>query len=1050
MKRSYPVPRDSVSNPSPSIPSHWRSLAAMVATLFALPLSAQANGPEDIFYGPMPNWVSVAQFGANGADNVDDTVAIQRAIDALIRQAEGVACGGRSSLCCPPSQTPCTPWATLYFPAGTYYIRGLNTHAQTAPDPEGKRLAVQGINLIGEDPTTTKFVYVGEAGGVMLNWNASYDKVARLSFEGESSDQVVFPNGAPANRGKAAKGIYRENHRYFSTNSEMSDLSFSGIAAECLQLGSGFGGVAEISILRSRFYDCGRGIRLYDFNTLDVYIWNSFFKDNGIAVDGETGAFHAYDNQFWGSKSADFRANAFISTMTQNTSLNAYRFLKGTNSNPTMMRNQVFNPIKMPIFIAGPDDDPGFGGQDLYVNGLTMIDNTFKLRPGQHLLELRGAGHEGHARAASLLSGNQIDTDVAWPVRPHVIADTHQFANHPLDAYVAEKARDNDPDTFTVTNFRNHNKGGVQWFAPFGTKPKVDTYRILRARNGNWSAYAPTELKLYGSNDWGATWTLLDSRSLPAQDHLQLPDPQDFTFQVAANKQGNYAIYEIRLSRSNPLVGDYNIVPLAEFKLWEMGVNGLHEIQNHPQSYVNAPRAGLGKFAMDTEYLYPIGTWTAPESLEPYPFQTRDFSGSFIEPQPSTGSVCPDGAAIQTAINTATTSGAPGVYLRKCAYSLTQPIEIPANFYKVLMGEGANASTTTLRATSGICKRPSNSDPSAIVLPPVNDNPALIRVSGDAPAVLRDFYLDATQSSNCADAIAVVGGGNPIAMDQVVAGGGNGMAGAVFRVETARPVNMRSIGMGNHDRGVVANNGSKVQVLSGGTGNGTRSYEANGAESSILGYGIWQDDTHPSTPYQQPLLDLSSSRGTVSLVANAFNVSFDPLNAYQGKSIVGSNFAGRLSLIGNRFSACGSFDVGISGDAFQTFAAAQSVQYGAPCDRNPQWNVQAMNPSMPYFGGGAQVGVQELPQGQNYRTAEDPAASLQPCVEAAAPLSSCVGTMPNDVNGQPYAYPAAGTFVTALEHLRTLNLTAPESKDLRLSRLYISIAQGKDGVVVRQ
>jgi Pectate lyase superfamily protein len=987
----------------------WASIMGLASS------SVQANGPEDRFYGPLPNWVSVTQFGANGADSADDTQAIQSAINALIQQATGTC------ILPPGAPQPCTPWATLYIPSGTYYVTGLHTDAQNSVATDN---AVQGINLIGEDPSNTKLVYIGSSGGTMLRWTAGYDKVARLSFDGA---------------GLATKGIFRENSR-FSTNSEMSDLSFSNIAkindkgGECIQLGNNVKGAAEISILRSRFYDCKRGIRLFDANTLDIYIWNSFFQGNEIAIDGEAGAFHAYDNYFWASTNSDFRANHFVSTMTQNISLNSNRFFKGTNSNPTMLRNQVFTPFEMPIAIAGSDDDA-----QLFVNGLTMIDNVFKLRPDTPLLQLKSYGDLGQTQAASLLSGNHIETKFEWPVEVFVLPDSHQ---HQSDfTHVTKLAIDNDPNTFSLTNFKDHNKAGIQWIAPFGSRPKASSYQVVLSNEPNYPAqfYRPESASLYASNDWGATWTLLDAQMLPATSQLE------FTFPIPVNKQGNYAIYELRLSRAGDN-GYPNVVPLAEFRLWENNIN----IARDPRAQVIPPRAGWGKFAMDSQYLYPIGTITAPTSLEPYPFQARDDRDSmFIEPQPSVGSICPTGAAIQAAINQTIDTDALGVYLRKCAYPLTQTVEIPATFNKVLLGEGANASATQLFAVPDFVQPNNfaNTVGSA-------DKPPLIKMVGDSFAVLRDFYLNAGQCNSCANAIEILGGGADIEMDQVIAAASAvpKLASAAFRIEAPRNVRMRSFGMGSYDRGVVVSNGAKVQIFSGGTGNGMRSYEVDGDTSSILAYGIWQDDTHASTPYVNPLVDVTDSRGTLSLVANAFNTTFSRLGPYQGKSIVGKSFAGRLALIGNRFESCGSFDVSITGTAFQAFAGAQSFRYGV-CDRVPSWQVQASNPSPPSYGwdfGGVQIGMQELPSSQ-YAASENSAISLQPCIRPPLePQNICRGTMPNDLNGQQYAYPSIGAMSLALEHLRTLSTEPPDSKDLRLSRLYISIGQGLEGVMVRE
>ena len=87
-----------------------------------------------------------------------------------------------------------------------------------------------GAQLIGEDPTTTKILWDGAAGGTMLRWDAWYDKISRLTFDGNST---------------AAAGIVRAGS--FSTYSELSDLQFQDFAGGAIILGNGEGdGIAEV------------------------------------------------------------------------------------------------------------------------------------------------------------------------------------------------------------------------------------------------------------------------------------------------------------------------------------------------------------------------------------------------------------------------------------------------------------------------------------------------------------------------------------------------------------------------------------------------------------------------------------------------------------------------------------------------------------------------------------------------------------------------------------------------------------------------------------
>ena len=91
----------------------------------------------------------------------------------------------------------------------------------------------------------------------MLKWDAWYDKISRLTFDGKGSAGTAIQRGGG-----------------FSTYSEISDSVFKD-AGVCLDLGSASAnGIAEEMILRDRFYRC-TGIWSANWNTLDVYVWHS-------------------------------------------------------------------------------------------------------------------------------------------------------------------------------------------------------------------------------------------------------------------------------------------------------------------------------------------------------------------------------------------------------------------------------------------------------------------------------------------------------------------------------------------------------------------------------------------------------------------------------------------------------------------------------------------------------------------------------------------------------------------------------------------------------
>src|SRR6266508_5750596 len=242
---------------------------------------------DQSFTGPMPSWKNVKDFGAKGDGVTDDTAAIQAALNAL-------------------KDTTNNPWSTLYFPAGTYRITQQLTTARAAHND------YLGAQLIGEDPSTTKILWGGAAGGTMLRWDAWYDKISRLTFDGNS---------------KASWGVVRAGS--FSTYSELSDNQFQDFTGGAINLGNAeAGGIADELITRNRFYRSGTAIAAWNNNTLDINIWHNYFEDNNIAIRNVAGDFDAYDNRFVRSKVTDINSVTNMhSSIVNNVSLGSRSFI---------------------------------------------------------------------------------------------------------------------------------------------------------------------------------------------------------------------------------------------------------------------------------------------------------------------------------------------------------------------------------------------------------------------------------------------------------------------------------------------------------------------------------------------------------------------------------------------------------------------------------------------------------------------------------------------------------------------------------------------------
>lgn len=279
-----------------------------LALLLAFPLVAlTARALEEEFNGPFPSWGDVKRdFGARGDGQTDDTAALQQGLNELTKH---------------------TRFCVLYLPAGVYRIsETLRTVRQAHTD-------AQGVALIGEDPARTILRWEGPPGGTMVEWDAWYSKISRLTFEGN---------------GRAGTGL-----RYgpaFSTYNETSDLVFRAATNGLVFGGPATAGQAENAVLRCQFVRCGTGVQTVNWNSMDIWVWYGRFEDCDRGVHNVMGNWHVWESLFLRSRRADLSSeNLMAFSVVNNTSIGSRCFFDFTTGHTwgspvSLTGNRVVNP----------------------------------------------------------------------------------------------------------------------------------------------------------------------------------------------------------------------------------------------------------------------------------------------------------------------------------------------------------------------------------------------------------------------------------------------------------------------------------------------------------------------------------------------------------------------------------------------------------------------------------------------------------------------------------------------------------------------------------
>jgi len=306
-------------------------LKGVVTGLIVCVTSLSLPASDEEFVGPFASWRDLRRdYNAAGDGKTDDTTALQRALDELIKHKN--AC-------------------VLYIPMGTYRLTA------TVQTKRKEHTDCQGVAVIGEDPKRTILWWDGSAGGTMFQWDAWYSKISRLTFEGKGQAGTALRYG-PA----------------FSTYNETSDLVFRNVKNGLVFGGEKTKGQAENEVLRCRFVNCETGVQTVNWNSMDIWIWYSRFEDCGRGIFNVMGNWHAWHNLFLRSRIADVGIiNLMAFSVVNNTSVKSHRFLDfetgHTWGSPTSITgNRVLDPtgdFAMRLSNAGP---------------YLVVDNIFQCR----------------------------------------------------------------------------------------------------------------------------------------------------------------------------------------------------------------------------------------------------------------------------------------------------------------------------------------------------------------------------------------------------------------------------------------------------------------------------------------------------------------------------------------------------------------------------------------------------------------------------------------------------------------------------------------------
>jgi hypothetical protein len=335
---------------------------------------------------PFSSWLNAkTQLGAVGDGNTDDTLALQKGLNALSTGAAQV----------------------LYLPPGTYKITA-TLNLTGSPQSGAAAFGWGGVGIIGADPLTTTIKWAGPAGLPMLVQNGGLGtRYDRITWDGANAAGYGVAHWWNAQGG----GIYGGS---FEHQDEVFENMAIGIIAG--RMGANYGQLdSEGQVRRVSFInDTYAGLDTGSFNALDWWVWDSQFincargvsnqyavGDSGVTTGA--GSMYVYRSLFRGSTVADFAiANTGWFSLHNNVSMGSALFIQalpmGENPAPVIVENNrvVQSTTSSPI---------SYGN----VGPLMLVDNQFQAAAATYNFT------DFVADIDVLALGNQTTTEIPAP-----------------------------------------------------------------------------------------------------------------------------------------------------------------------------------------------------------------------------------------------------------------------------------------------------------------------------------------------------------------------------------------------------------------------------------------------------------------------------------------------------------------------------------------------------------------------------------------------------------------------------------------------------------